>query len=192
MRTAVLKSLAFRSRSGRLLSTPSNKPIGQTTPVGFQNSPLPDGDVPDVSLGGLPFKNMVMPFISRVLSTPLSFKEEQQQLPLGRWKVSSCDEVLENNASATAVTYDHGVVTALDAPLSTGQKFDTKLPDGDVPDVSAAGLPLSGVVKPFVSNLIAKGAAEPKPLPLGRWQLRDSEEVEKAFKKPSAVYDHSF
>lgn len=144
----------------------------------FFTSSLPDGDVPDVSKGGLPFSGMIVPYLSKLHKVV-----ESAEMPLGRWKVSSCDEAMSSRKSAS---YDHDAGQQLSAPTAF---VNSDLPDGEVSDMSKGGVPNLGVLGSLLSS-VTKTSAEDDPLPLGRWQLKGS--ANNVFDKDisAGVYDH--
>lgn len=121
-----------------------------------------------MSKAGLPIQSLVMPFIAKLFD-----KESPSEVPLGRWKVNSCDDVL-NGDKANA--YDN-CSTSSEMEVKTSVFFNSKLPDGDVPDMSKAGLPLQSLVMPFVSKLFDKQLTSSAELPLGRWKVNSCDEV---------------
>ena len=156
-------SLIAIRRSLRQLSTSSS-----SVKLPFYHSELPDGDVPDVSREGLP-KGVVKAFINN------AFKgESTPPLPLGRWKVNSCDEVLETKDKPAL--YDNCAVT-VDAEQikkpSDAIFYNTSLPDGNVPDVSQTGLPIRSIVVPFIAKVFEK--KKPVDILLGRWKVKPND-----------------
>ena len=143
----------------------------------FYNTPLPDGDVPDVSQAGLPIRSMVLPFINKIFE-----KEKPVDIFLGRWKVKPNDLAVDPKLSVNA--YDHCGTDVVKEPKSAVY-YHTPLPDGDVPDVSKEGLPLKSIVVPFISRAVQSEKEE--QLPLGRWKVKPSDD----FRGTPSTYDHS-
>ena len=143
----------------------------------FYNTPLPDGDVPDVSLTGLPIRSLVVPFMARIFE-----KEKPVDILLGRWKVKPNDLAIDPKLAVN--TYDH-CGTDVVRESKPAVFYNTPLPDGDVPDLSQAGLPLKSIVVPFISKAV-KGSQEDQ-LPLGRWKVKPSDD----FRGTPHIYDHS-
>ena len=153
----------------------------------FHNTDLPDGDVPDVSKGGLPFRSIVSPFLLKVFE----WGTQPMNVPLGRWKVNSCDEAFSSSKAATAV-YDHGINTGKLQPPSTHSFYNSALPDGDVPDVSRTGFPVHSLVMPFFRNVISnKEANSNSALPLGRFKVSSCDNIFNEKKYTATTYDHS-
>jgi hypothetical protein len=161
--------------------TPSDTTTKTSSNV-FYNTKLPDGDVPDLSQAGIPLTSFILPFLSKITSKSES---PMEKVDLGRWQVRTCDEVLGANA---AVTYDNCISTD-----STQRKkhvyYHSKLPDGDVSDVSLTGLPINTLVVPFLRAMTSAKhrVRENAGLPLGRWKVKDCDSV----RSSTVPYDHS-
>jgi hypothetical protein len=168
----------------RLCSSSTRGTIGKSIPNSY-NSPLPDGDVPDVSKEGFPIGAIVKPFLSKIFES-----EQSNPLPLGRWKVSSCDDVLDVNGNKP-IAYDNcmtGNTESIEVDIT--QKFyNSKLPDGNIPDMSKAGLPLGTLVKPFLNKIFEKqNMQNQENVPLGRWKVNSCDDV--LDDKRVTAYDH--